>query len=145
MAANPVSDYDVTIDPASLKAWEAGEGVGYNVRLMGSIDGSWVRCYLSLWTGLVFFSRFHLDLARSFVSFPCEQDADEKDVRSVLEIFDAMLRVTNRRAAGGTGPEKKETKPLTEADTLTEADLLLEAYPEQPEFLLPASEHPSES
>jgi hypothetical protein len=83
----------VGVEPDTL----ARQGSLYHVRLSGDLTPAWIRSYLSLWAGLAFFSRFDLDIARHEISFPAPGEPDAVDTASLLQIVNAMLRLTTRR------------------------------------------------
>ena len=70
----------VALDPGSITP----DGAGYRARLTGNLDASWIRTYLTLWTGSSFFSRFHLDVESRSVSFPAPEGERENDVALFL-------------------------------------------------------------
>ena len=99
---NPKGALSVALDPTSI----AEEGEGFRVSLTGPFDASWIRAYFTLWTGLTFFSRFDLDVASRTAWFPLPEADARHEVASMLQILDAMLRVTSHRAEepSGFGP-----------------------------------------
>jgi hypothetical protein len=96
----PKAGGPVTLDPASITP----DGAGYRARLTGNLDASWIRTYLTLWTGSSFFSRFHLDVESRSVSFPAPERDGENNAALFLEIAGAMLQVTSRLAVANAQP-----------------------------------------
>src|SRR5712692_4218922 len=79
-------------------------GASYRVRLAGCLDATWIRPYVTAWTGLKFFSRFHLDVDDRTMQFSLAESEPQRDLDSVLEILAAMLRLTTL-GAGVVRPE----------------------------------------
>ncbi len=75
----------------------ARDGSLYHVRLAGELTPDWIRSYVALWAGLVFFSRFDLDVANREISFPAPGDPQSADTSGLLQIVSAMLRLTTRQ------------------------------------------------
>jgi len=90
----------VYLDSASV----VQDGASYRVRLTGCLDATWIRAYVTAWTGLKFFSRFHLDVDSRTVQFSLAESEPQRDLDSVLEILAAMLRLTTL-GAGVVRPE----------------------------------------
>lgn len=124
------SGYQVGLDPNSLEPCNSPEGPGYRLRLTGPTDSEWVRTYGKLWEGLSFFSNFHLDIDRHSVFFPYPWHTKDWDIGAMVQILEAMLRLTNLRASGREEePEAlldsidEEPELLTDAEAIPEADV----------------------
>jgi hypothetical protein len=96
----PKTGGPVALDPLSLTP----DGAGYRARLTGNLDTSWIRCYLTLWSGSSFFSRFDLDVAGGSIWFPAPESDGEKDLALYVEIAGAVLQVTSRFAVPSPHP-----------------------------------------
>ena len=114
---NPKGALTVALDPTSI----AEEGAGYRVRLTGPFDASWIRAYFTLWTGLTFFSRFDLDVASRTAWFPLPEADAHNEVASMLQILDAMLRVTSHCAEEPSGFEPPVANPSRRRNRLAPA------------------------
>jgi len=104
----------VALDPGSITP----DGAGYRARLTGNLDASWIRTYLTLWTGSSFFSRFHLDVESRLVSFPAPEGERENDVALFLEIAGAILQVTSRFSVTNAQPGFEVLSPALRRNRL---------------------------
>ncbi len=112
-------EYGITVDLGTFKAWESEAGPEYSVELSGPIDNHWVRTYCALWMGSSFFSRFLLNLNRQLVIVTATESERAEDVLSLMDILDAMVRMTSRRATSTRPhPEPAEEERET-ADAVT--------------------------
>jgi hypothetical protein len=104
----------VALDPESITP----DGAGYRAQFTGDLDTSWIRAYLTLWTGSSFFSRFHVDLASRSVWFPAPDGEGENDVALFLEIAGAILQVTSRLAVTNAQPRFEVLSPALRRNRL---------------------------
>lgn len=104
----------VALDPGSITP----DGEGYRARLTGNLDASWIRAYLTLWTGSNFFSRFHLDIENRSVWFPSPQGEGENDVALFLEIAGAILQVTSRLSVANAQHSSEFVSPALRRNRL---------------------------
>ena len=89
----------VALDPDSITP----DGAGYRARLTGNLDASWIRTYLTLWTGSNFFSRFHLEILRdgsADVQFEILQQSLAEILRLSRHFIFARRKLSNRVVTG---------------------------------------------
>lgn len=91
--------YDVVVDHATLRSVDLGQkGSGYSVRLAGSIDDAWIRCFRSVQSDSRPLSHFALDPRNWLVSFLRRSDDGPADVITALDKLDAFVHRVNRYA-----------------------------------------------
>ena len=95
MSAEPGKE-PVSVEEDSLAPWEPG-GSEYVVRLRGEIDDRWVERFVLTRRRSARFSRFHLNRAKSRVTFVCRAHDDAAELASVLENLKVLVEQTNRR------------------------------------------------
>ena len=97
--AYPHPGYDIVVDHATLRALDMGyRGTGYSVRLVGRIDGDWIRCFRNVQGDSRRLARFILDPRSWSVSFLRQSDDGPADVMTALDALDTFVHRVNRYA-----------------------------------------------
>lgn len=98
-AAPGGADGDVAVDHGTLRVVDMGlRGTGYSVRLSGAVDGAWIRCFQSVQSDSLLYSRFVLEARPWSVWFLRRADDGPADVISALQTLDEMVARVNRFA-----------------------------------------------
>ncbi|HSS45224.1 MAG TPA: hypothetical protein VLO07_07770 [Thermoanaerobaculia bacterium] len=96
---SPSTVYEVSVDRGSLTAMNLGEdGTGYAVQLGGELNAHWARCYSVMRVHSPSYVRFHLDTEKKIVWFACRADDRPAKITPVIEMLEALVKLTNERA-----------------------------------------------
>jgi hypothetical protein len=108
----------VAVDDSSVAPWEPG-GSEYVVRLLGDIDDRWVETFIHTRRRSARFSRFHLNRAKSRVTFVCRASDDEAELTMVVGNLKLLIEQTNGRlSAESTSPARFRPHRESEDDTI---------------------------
>lgn len=100
----------VAVDEPGVRPWEEG-GTEYVAPLTGAIDDAWVESFVLIRSRSARFSRFHLNRARSRVTFNCRSGDQESQLLVIVENLKMLVAQANRWASPRDA-DSDETEPL---------------------------------
>jgi hypothetical protein len=134
----------VAVDDSSVAPWEPG-GSEYVVRLLGDIDDRWVETFIHTRRRSARFARFHLNRAKSRVTFVCRASDDEAELAMVIGNLKLLIEQTNGRlSAESTSPARFRPHRESEDETIV-ARRPRAAEPDQPADSEATAEAPAEA
>jgi len=108
----------VTVDESSVAPWEP-DGSEYVVRLLGEIDDRWVETFIHTRRRSARFSRFHLNRAKSRVSFVCRASDDQAELGMVIGNLKLLIEQTNQRLSAESTSPPGHFRPPRESEDET--------------------------
>ena len=102
------SSYDVSLPEAGLDWQRVGPLFErYSIKLLGTVDSSWIENYQRIVTKTPSLSRFRLDPSAGAVSFTCRSSDGPVEVMSVLRILEGFVERVNQEC----GIAATQTRP----------------------------------
>ena len=132
----------VSVDDDSVAPWEPG-GSEYVVRLVGEIDDRWVEKFIHTRRRSARFSRFHLNRAKSRVTFICRATDDEAELSMILGNLKFLVEQTNQRlSAESTHPSRPRRD--SDEETVVATRRASDAKPRDAGAAVSTSDRPTE-